>query len=171
MCDCPRPRPRISTSCGSASASAGLSVCGGLTTNIPLADFQAATKDPIAAGVPDWWFNRRDGKQAAKSIEGFLFPQTYEFNPGVTADQLTLVFSRGTLLVSGVKKPKACGHADAAFHLAERAFGRFTRAFRIAGAVDAGAARATLAAGELRILVPRIADRRGREIRIAVEST
>lgn len=90
--------------------------------------------------------------------------------PGVTADQLTIVFSRGTLLVSGVKQPKACGHADAAFHLAERAFGRFTRAFRIAGAVDAGAARATLSAGELRILVPRIADRRGREIRIAVES-
>jgi len=57
-------------------------------TNIPLADFQAATKDPVAAGVPDWWFNRRDGKPAAKSIEGFLFPQTYEFNPGVTADEI-----------------------------------------------------------------------------------
>jgi UPF0755 protein len=57
-------------------------------TNIPLANFQAATKDPVAAGVPDWWFNRRDGKQAAKSIEGFLFPQTYEFNPGVTADEI-----------------------------------------------------------------------------------
>ncbi len=90
--------------------------------------------------------------------------------PGVAADALHIVFSRGTLLVAGVKKPRACGHADAAFHLAERAFGRFTRAFRIAGAVDAGAARATLTAGELRIVVPRIADRRGREIRIAVES-
>jgi HSP20 family protein len=90
--------------------------------------------------------------------------------PGVTTDQLTIMFSRGTLLVSGIKKPRACNHADAAFHLAERAFGRFTRAFRIAGAVDAGAARATLSAGELRIVVPRIADRRGREIRIAVES-
>jgi UPF0755 protein len=56
-------------------------------TNLPLADFQAATKDPIAAGVPEFWFNRRDGKQAAKSMEGFLFPQTYEFDPGVTADQ------------------------------------------------------------------------------------
>ncbi|HEY0874060.1 MAG TPA: Hsp20/alpha crystallin family protein [Vicinamibacterales bacterium] len=90
--------------------------------------------------------------------------------PGVTADQLMVVFSRGTLLVSGVKKPRACQHADAAFHLVERAFGRFTRAFRIAGAVDAGAARATLSAGELRVVVPRIADRRGREIRIPVES-
>jgi HSP20 family protein len=90
--------------------------------------------------------------------------------PGVTAEQITIVFSRGTVLVSGVKKPQACHHADAAFHLAERAFGRFTRAFRIAGAVDAGAARATLSAGELRIVVPRIADRRGREIRISIES-
>jgi HSP20 family protein len=90
--------------------------------------------------------------------------------PGVAADQIQIVFSRGTLLVSGVKKSSPCGHADAAFHLAERAFGRFTRAFRIAGAIDAGAARATLKAGELRIVVPRIAERRGREIRIAVES-
>jgi HSP20 family protein len=90
--------------------------------------------------------------------------------PGVTADRLTIAFSRGTLIVSGVKKPEACHHHDAAFHLAERAFGRFTRAFRIAGAVDAGSARATLSSGELRIVVPRIADRRGREIRIAVES-
>jgi HSP20 family protein len=89
--------------------------------------------------------------------------------PGVTADQLTIAFSRGTLLVSGVKQPGAC-HSEATFHLVERAFGRFTRAFRIAGAVDAGAARATLSAGELRIVVPRIAERRGREIRIAIES-
>jgi UPF0755 protein len=53
-------------------------------TNLPLAEFEAATKDPAALDIPDWWFNRQDGKQAAKSVEGFLFPQTYEFNPGTT---------------------------------------------------------------------------------------
>jgi UPF0755 protein len=57
-------------------------------TNLPPADFEAAVKDPIAAGVPDWWFKRQDGKQAAKSLEGFLFPQTYEFDPGVTAQEI-----------------------------------------------------------------------------------
>jgi UPF0755 protein len=61
-------------------------------SGIPLADFQAAAKDPIALGVPDWWFNRNDKKPAAKgpdgsahSLEGFLFPMAYEFNPGATA--------------------------------------------------------------------------------------
>lgn len=54
-------------------------------TKIPVTDFEAAAKDPVALGVPDWWFKRTDGKQVAKSIEGFLFPATYEFNPGVDA--------------------------------------------------------------------------------------
>lgn len=57
-------------------------------TNIPLKDFEAAAKDPEALGVPDFWFNKSDGKAAGtKSIEGFLFPDTYEFDPKGTADQ------------------------------------------------------------------------------------
>ncbi|MDT4987737.1 MAG: hypothetical protein QOI74_1831 [Micromonosporaceae bacterium] len=54
-------------------------------TRIPVADLQAAAKDPVALGVPDWWFTRGDGKPAAKNIEGFLFPATYDFDPGVDA--------------------------------------------------------------------------------------
>jgi UPF0755 protein len=57
-------------------------------TNIPLADLQAAAKDPKALGVPDFWFNRPDKKEVKVSIEGFLYPQTYEFNPGVTAKEI-----------------------------------------------------------------------------------
>jgi HSP20 family protein len=90
--------------------------------------------------------------------------------PGVEREQLQVLFARGTVLIAGTKKPFACSHAEATFHLAERAFGRFARAVRIAGAVDAGRARATLTGGELRIVLPRIEDRRGREIRISIES-
>lgn len=90
--------------------------------------------------------------------------------PGLAREEVQVVFTRGTLLVAGIKRPSVCSHSDAAFHLAERAFGRFARVVRLAGAVDAGGARATLAAGELRVVIPRIADRRGREIRIAVET-
>jgi UPF0755 protein len=56
-------------------------------TKIPAADFKAAAKDPVALGVPDWWFHRGDKKKAAISIEGFLFPDTYEFDPKATAEQ------------------------------------------------------------------------------------
>lgn len=90
--------------------------------------------------------------------------------PGVARENLQVVFAAGTVLIAGTKRPAACGHADAAFHLAERAFGRFARAVRLAGAVDAGRARATLSDGELRIVFPRIEDRRGREIRIEIET-
>ena len=91
--------------------------------------------------------------------------------PGLTRDEVQVVFTRGTLLIAGIKRPSVCSHSDAAFHLAERAFGRFARMVRLAGAVDAGAASASLEAGELRVVVPRIAERRGREIRIAVETS
>lgn len=57
-------------------------------TKIPVKDFQAAAKDPEALGVPSWWFNRRDHKPAQKTIEGFLFPDTYEFDPKMTASQI-----------------------------------------------------------------------------------
>jgi UPF0755 protein len=57
-------------------------------TKIPVDQFQAAAKDPIALGVPDFWFNRGDSKAAIKGVEGFLFPDTYEFDASVTAEQV-----------------------------------------------------------------------------------
>ncbi len=47
-------------------------------TGLPVSDFQAAAKDYAALGVP----------ADAPSIEGFLFPATYTFDPGVTATQV-----------------------------------------------------------------------------------
>ncbi len=55
-------------------------------TDIPVKDFEAAAKDPEKLGVPDWWFKRTDGKKAKKSIEGFLYPDTYEIPPNATAE-------------------------------------------------------------------------------------
>lgn len=46
------------------------------TLGIPLADFEAAVQDPSAYGVD------------AQSLEGWLFPAVYEFDPGVTATQV-----------------------------------------------------------------------------------
>jgi UPF0755 protein len=58
-------------------------------TGVPFAEFQAAAKDPKALGVPAFWYNRRDDKKAATtSIEGFLFPDTYEFPPKSSAEEI-----------------------------------------------------------------------------------
>jgi HSP20 family protein len=90
--------------------------------------------------------------------------------PGVAASSLRLVFSQGTMIVAGRKLPAACAHREAAFHLAERSFGRFVRAIRLSGACDAGRASATLTDGILRLVLPRIEERRGREIRVDIRS-
>ncbi|MEU0151236.1 endolytic transglycosylase MltG [Micromonospora fulviviridis] len=57
-------------------------------TKIPVKDFQDAAKDPVKLGVPAFWFNREDGKKGPKSIEGFLYPSTYEIPPKATAEQI-----------------------------------------------------------------------------------
>ena len=57
-------------------------------TNLPVKDFQAAAKDPAALGVPDFWFNRTDKQKKTISIEGFLFPDTYELPPKATASEI-----------------------------------------------------------------------------------
>jgi HSP20 family protein len=88
--------------------------------------------------------------------------------PGVPRSELRILFSEGTLIVAGRKRPQSCAHHQAAFHLAERGFGRFVRAVRLSGAFDGGQARASLADGELRVVLPRTQERRGRDIRIEI---
>ncbi len=90
---------------------------------------------------------------------------------GVEADAVQVVIARDTLLITGMKRPAGCEHqGDATFHVAERVFGRFARVVRLAGAFDVARGDATLRAGELRVTVPRMEERRGREHRIPVRA-
>ncbi|MFJ5602257.1 endolytic transglycosylase MltG [Micromonospora parva] len=73
-------------------------------TKIPVKDFQAAAKDPEALGVPDWWFKRDDGKKIVKSVEGFLFPDTYEIPPKSTAESILKLMVNRFLSVTGEMK-------------------------------------------------------------------
>lgn len=91
--------------------------------------------------------------------------------PGVAIDEIRVLLTQGTLLVAGQKRPADAGErADASFHLVERGFGRFARAVRLNGAIDGGRVRASLKAGELRIVVPKMRERRGRQFLIPVEA-
>ena len=88
--------------------------------------------------------------------------------PGVAPDSLRVVLRRQTLLVVGAKLAPV-PDAGARFHLAERSYGRFARAVRLGGAVDGARARAVVAAGQLRVVLPRLDDRRGKVFRIPVD--
>jgi HSP20 family protein len=88
--------------------------------------------------------------------------------PGVPAESLRVAIRRETLLVVGAKLTPAAD-PETRYHLAERSYGRFARAVRLTGAIDATQASARVTAGELRVVLPRLADRRGSVLMIPVE--
>ena len=90
--------------------------------------------------------------------------------PGVPRESLRVVIRRNTLLIVGAKVSAAQG-GTTRFHLAERSYGQFARAIRLTGAFDASRARAFSSAGELRVVLPRVEDRRGRVFLVPVERT
>jgi HSP20 family protein len=89
--------------------------------------------------------------------------------PGVLASSIRVAVRRNTMLIAGAK-PGTTTASASRYHLAERSYGRFARAVRLGGAFDASRARAVLDAGQLRVVLPRVPERRGRVLTIAVET-
>ncbi|MBP1633752.1 MAG: hypothetical protein H6Q10_326 [Acidobacteria bacterium] len=89
--------------------------------------------------------------------------------PGVPSDRVRVLLKNGLLLIVGEKcSPYVGEQRHASFQLVERGFGRFARAVQLDGAIDAAAASAVFEGGELRITVPRLAERRGREFLVPI---
>ena len=86
---------------------------------------------------------------------------------GVPAEALRVVFRSNIVIVAGEKAP-APASEEQTYHLVEREFGRFARAVRVDGAFDVPRARATVQNGELSVVLPKMADRRGTARRITV---
>lgn len=92
--------------------------------------------------------------------------------PGVPADAIRILFKSGVLLIVGEKeRPDLSRRGPASFHLVERDFGRFARAVRIHAAIDGSQAKARLVNGELRVILPRIAERRGTGLMVPIDAT
>lgn len=91
--------------------------------------------------------------------------------PGVAADCVRILFKAGVVIIVGEKeRPDLSKRGPASFHLVERDFGRFARAVRVAVAIDASQARARLANGELRVVLPRLKERRGNGMLVPIET-
>jgi HSP20 family protein len=92
--------------------------------------------------------------------------------PGVAADAVRILFKSGVLLIVGEKeRPDMSRRGPSSFHLVERDFGRFARAVRINAAIDGAQARARMNNGELRIVLPRITERRGAGVMVPIDTT
>ena len=91
--------------------------------------------------------------------------------PGIAADAIRIMFKSGVLLIVGEKeRPDFSKRGPASYHLVERDFGRFARAVRINAAIDGAQARARLVNGELRVVLPRIKDRRGAGLLVPIDT-
>ena len=89
--------------------------------------------------------------------------------PGVDRSAVRVIIKGDTVLVAGQKTARKA-RGESSFHLVERDFGRFARTIRLARPCDAQRARATLVDGELRVRVPKIADRRGRCLQVPIDA-
>jgi HSP20 family protein len=87
--------------------------------------------------------------------------------PGIDPAAVRVIGKGDSVLIAGEKAARRT-RRESSFHLVERGYGRFARVVRLGRACDTSKARATLVRGELRISVPKIDDRRGRAIQIAV---
>ena len=91
--------------------------------------------------------------------------------PGVTAASLRILLKGSVVLIAGEKWVAGPGPGTGGYHLVERGSGRFARAVRVSGAFEGSRVRATLTDGELRITLPKLADRRGAGLAVPIEST
>jgi len=89
--------------------------------------------------------------------------------PGVDPGSVRVVVKGPAVLIAGDKAPRR-GRGDSSFHLVERGFGRFARTVRFTASCDTANAKAVLEKGELKISLPKIADRRGRTIPITLQN-
>jgi HSP20 family protein len=87
--------------------------------------------------------------------------------PGVDPAAIRVLSKGDAVLIAG-EKPARRVQAESTFHLVERGYGRFARAIRIARPCDTSRGTARVAGGELRISLPKISERRGKTITIAV---
>jgi HSP20 family protein len=112
----------------------------------------------------------RDGSQLTAAVAGQCTPaldvletdETIEIVmdvPGIRKDAVRVLMKGDVVVVAGEKVALSPG-AGGDYHLVERGSGRFARAVRIASAFDGARAAASLVSGELRVVLPKIHDRR-----------
>ena len=89
--------------------------------------------------------------------------------PGVTAEQITIGITNDKLRIWGEKKRRPRRRRIISYLCSERSFGKFGRIVPLRWTVCIRTATAELANGMLYIRLPKIEDRRGEEVLVAVK--
>ncbi len=89
--------------------------------------------------------------------------------PGVDCSEVSLTLQDGILRVQGVKQEATPFAKLLCYYCLERRYGRFDRSVPVHWVVDARKAQAVLANGVLTVTLPKIEDRRGQLVQIAIK--
>ena len=89
--------------------------------------------------------------------------------PGVTADQIKIGLTNTKLRIWGEKKRRPSRRRIISYLCSERSFGKFNRVVHLRWTVSIRSASAEVKNGVLHIYLPKIEDRRGEEVLIAVK--
>ena len=111
--------------------------------------------------------------ECAPALDVYETDDTLEITvdlPGVDPAAVRVIGKGDSVLIAGEKAARRA-RGESSFHLVERGYGRFARVVRLGRACDTSKARGTLVDGELRVSIPKIADRRGRAIPIPIAIT
>ncbi len=122
-----------------------------------LLELEGAAAGETASWVPN-----------ADIVEG---PEHYTVEvelPGVRLQDLFLAVDGGSIILRGEKLAPRFDAATPRPHVTERDYGRFERVIAVNAPVNTHKATATFQDGVLRILLPRVDNRRGGEVRIPV---
>ncbi|TDI11775.1 MAG: Hsp20/alpha crystallin family protein [Acidobacteria bacterium] len=89
--------------------------------------------------------------------------------PGVDPASLSVCAGNGNLILSG-NKPRSEEPSSATSHRRDRVFGKFRRVIPLAAAINTHKAEARLKGGVLSVRFPKVPNKRGEEVNIAVQN-
>jgi HSP20 family protein len=115
---------------------------------------------PVAAGT---WLPPVDVCETTRAIRVRIEV------PGVSAGQIKIGLTSERLRVCGEKKQRKPRQRIISHHCSERIYGRFDRLIPLRWTISVKDATAELADGVLLIRLPKLKDRRGLEVKIAVK--
>ncbi len=87
--------------------------------------------------------------------------------PGISAKELKLYADGSNITVEGVKKKLSIDEKKK-LHLMERGFGKFRRVINVNAAVNTHQAQAKMKDGVLRLVFPKVSNKRGKRVTIPV---
>jgi len=88
--------------------------------------------------------------------------------PGVDGKDVSMVVDGNRLIVRGEKRRSEAASRSGKYHCMERGYGKFKRVVHISSPVNTREANAVLSDGVLEVTFPKVSNRRGGEMGIAI---